>query len=283
MRLRRLAAWLIPLGLIGLARRLLGRPWRDTSRDFVYVGTAWPAAETSEPAWDDMAATLAERWPAFVDACSGTAPLDVAHEAAEHTARNDAFHNTYMTFGYVLTLAARSRPRLSVMDWGGGLGHYRVIAESLLPDVDFDYHVKDLPAVCEQGRRLSPEITFHDSDACLEERYDLVMASGSLHCVADWRSAATCLARATRGHLYITRLPVLLAAPTCVMRQDATQHGFSDELLEWFINRDEFLDHMDEQGMELVREFYVQEAHDVGDDALRPDTRGFLFRPARYA
>lgn len=260
---------------------------RAGAAEFTPVGTSWPEESTTgSAAWDEMADRLVERWPAFLAACEGTRPLDVAHEAAggEHR-RNDAFHNTYVTFGYVLGASAgRTDPgrALSVLDWGGGLGHYFVLARALLPGLALEYHVKDLPAVCERGRTLLPEVTFHETDAvCTRRTFDLVVASGALHCVADWRSSLSLLAEATDGRLFVTRLPVMAATPSTVVTQDASAHGFSSPLHEWFLNRDEFLGAAHDLGLVLLREFLVDETLDTGAMLERPAVRGFLFERRR--
>lgn len=274
-----IARWIVPSGILRIVRRTLSRV---RPVEFSAVGASWPGAPTTgAAAWDEMADRLIERWPAFLSACEGTRPLDVAHEAAGTSGRNDAFHNTYVTFGYVLAASAsrrnHSRP-LSVLDWGGGLGHYFVLARALLPELALEYHVKDLSAVCERGRTLLPEVTFHDSDAvCTARTFDLVVASGALHCVPEWRATLSLLAQATEGWLLITRLPVLYATPSTVVAQDASQHGFASPLFEWFVNRDEFLGAARALGLVLVREFLVDETLDTGDAFERPRVRGFLF------
>jgi len=76
-----------------------------------------------------------------------------------------AAHNVSMSFAYVLSRAARSREKLSVLDWGGTFGHYYLIARAVLPEIDLDYHCFDVPSICESGRERSPEVTFHDNPA----------------------------------------------------------------------------------------------------------------------
>ena len=280
MTLRQIAHRLLPPIVTDALRKLFGRR-SPAPGHFEIVGPEWPTTTDANPGWEDagIAASQAERWDAFCAACAGSTPLDVAHEATEPIPRNMPFHNTYLSFGYVLALAAGGREELSMLDWGGGLGHYAVLAKALLPEAHVDYHCKDLPAFCEQGSALLPEATFHADDSCLANTYDLVVASGSLQCSREWREVAAGLASATGGYLYITRLPVLLASPSVVVRQQARIQGFNDDLLGWFLNRDEFLGHLDSIGMELVREFYVDEHPFVEDAPEQADVRGFLFRP----
>ncbi len=280
MTLRSIAHRVLPPIVTDALRAVIGRREPAPGR-FEVVGPAWPTPSDSNPGWEDagIAASQAERWEAFCAACEGTAPLDTAHEATEPIPRNIPFHNTYVSFGYVLALAAGGRDAVSMLDWGGGLGHYAVLAKALLPGASVEYHCKDLPAFCAKGGELLPEATFHADESCLARTYDLVVASGSLQCSAEWREVAAGLARATGRYLYLTRLPVLLASPSVVVRQQARIQGFNDDLLGWFLNRDELLGHLDSLGMELVREFYVDEHPHVEGASEQADVRGFLFTP----
>ncbi len=276
--LRAAALWALPEGATELIRALAAA--KGTAEHTALAGWEQGSAASG---WDDaaMAERLVERWPAFLAACAGTAPLDAAHEASSPIPRNIAFHNTYMTFGYVLARAAYGRKRLSVLDWGGGLGHYFVLARALMPDLVLDYHVKDLPEFCERGRALLPEVTFHDDDTYKERSFDLVVASGALQYSQDWQDAASDLARVAGRHLYITRLPVFLGHPSAVVRQDARAHGFDSSFVGWFLNRPEFLAHLATCGVTLAREFYLAEYPEVSNIAEKPDVRGFLFeKPA---
>ena len=81
--------------------------------------------------WDDGAVAEAylEKWPEWVAALEGPGPLGVYHEAraGEPIPRDDlAAHNMLLSFAYVLARVAAGRDRISVLDWGGGLGHYAV-------------------------------------------------------------------------------------------------------------------------------------------------------------
>ena len=74
-----------------------------------------------------------------------------------------------MSYGYVLALAARAaeraaadhagdpvRRRLSILDWGSGLGHYFIISRALLPDVTFDFTRAMCRCSARPDARLSP-------------------------------------------------------------------------------------------------------------------------------
>ena len=78
---------------------------------------------------------------------------------------------------------------MSVLDWGGGLGYYYFVAPPCSPTtVGLDYHCKDMPVICDYGRRGASQISFWDNDKCLSRRYDLVFASSSLQYGEPWES-----------------------------------------------------------------------------------------------
>jgi putative methyltransferase (TIGR04325 family) len=249
--------------------------------EYVPEGWARPAG-----GWDAeaIAGVYREKWPSFLEATAGPGPLGVNHEvpAGRPVPRDelDAQH-LVLAFGYVLARAARGRDGLSLLDWGGGPGHYAVLAEALLTEVELEYHSRDLPALVALGRELLPQHVFHDDDACLDRRYDLVAASSSLQYSEDWGATLAGLARATGGWLYLARVGVALESPSFVVLQRAHAYGYETEYLGWVLNRDELLARLRAAGLELVREFVLPERPEVAGAPESPVAhRGFLLRPA---
>ena len=91
----------------------------------------------------------------FLRLLEGTGPLGVAHEAPVPSNEDYSAHNTLMAYAYVLALAARNTDALSMLDWGGGIGHYLAISRVLLPEVRLAYHCKEVPLLCQGGRGAS--------------------------------------------------------------------------------------------------------------------------------
>jgi putative methyltransferase (TIGR04325 family) len=258
-------------------------------QEWEYVPEGWDLARNeAEPCsrgWDDehVALAYAEHWPAFRSAISGTQPLGVAHEVTHGGKMSNTSlvaHNTALTLAYALARATRSTDSLSVLDWGGGLGHQHAIAQSVLPDVQFDWHTRELPAVCREGRLASPSMSFHESDDCLDRSYDLVLASSSLQYAEDWRAHLGRLCHATRESLLLTRVPLVVSQPSFVVIQRAQAYGYDTEYLGWVFNRTELLDEAAATGLRLVREFFLQEPMDVAGAPERPSHGAFLFRQA---
>lgn len=251
--------------------------------EWEYVPEGW-ARESAPPAgrgWDveSVARMYAERWPAFIETLQGTDPVGALHVVPIGYAipTDDLIsHNMAMVLAYALALSARTTDGLSILDWGGALGHYHALARVLVPDVELDYHCKELPAVCRQGRRVSPEVTFHESDACLEQSYDLVVASGAIQYAEQWTELLARLARAADRYLLITKVPVT-EAPSFVTLQRPYEYGYDTEFLGWALNRGQIRTAGEHAGLKLVREFFLYEGLEIPNAPGTIDHRGFLF------
>lgn len=260
------------------ARDAIGKP------EWEWVPGGWDRSRAAAQGWEDESVleTLRARWPAIVAATRGPAPLTLSPESALAAREDIATHNTVMVFGYGLARAAHGVSQLSMLDWGGGLGHYRLVAEALLPDVTIEYHCRDTRLVARYARTLQPDAHFHEDDeSCFARSYDLVFASAALHYVEDWRSILGRLAAASRRYLLVTRLPTVEHAPSYVALQRAHRHGFRTEYLGWVIRRDEFLEHAAQLGLTLEREFLIDERPHIPRAPGPCRYRGFLFRAAR--
>ena len=284
MSLKHFARRLLPPIAVDIGRYFLNR----LSHEWEYVPDGWHTKSSRIRGWnvESVMRTLQVKWPLFLRAVEGSGPLTVAHplcRANEAPAPSDndyVWHNTVMAYAYVLALAARKQDRLSLLDWGGGIGHYYIISKSLLPDVEIDYHCKELSLLCQYGRQLFPEASFYeDEEDCFKQSYGLVLVSSSLQYSQDWRTTVSRLASVTRSYLYVTRLPIVQREASFVVLQRPYPHGYQTEYLGWFLNRKEFLNHMNALQMELVREFLIQERPYVHKAPEQGDYRGFLFRP----
>lgn len=263
------------------------RPEERPEWELVPEGWARAAGDERLKGWnvDAIADAYRAKWPSFVRAVESGGTLGIYHEAAagEEVPTDDhAAHNMVVTLGYVLALAAQGADRLSVLDWGGGSGHYFLLCETLLPGVELDYHVKDVPKLAALGRELVPEATFHDDDSCLERTYDVVLVSGALQYAEDWAATLARLGAAAGRYLFVTRLPVATTSQSFVVVQRAYAYGYDTEYLGWVLNRDELLERAAASGLSLVREFLLQawfSAWRAPEDPV--GHRGFLWAPAR--
>jgi putative methyltransferase (TIGR04325 family) len=256
---------------------------RDSAEEWVYCPRGWPTSEDGQPGWASasVAETQLERWPAFLRTVEGTAPLGFSNEVTDPSEQHYAVHNTIMSFGYILARATHHRERISMLDWGGGIGHYCVYARALAPEVDLEYHCRDLPRLVAAGRQVLPDATFHDDDeGALARRYDLVLGSSSLQYSHDWRQTFAKLASVADPYLYVTRQPFVATAASFVVVQRPHRHGYLTEYPGWFLNRTEFLDEASGLGLTLLREFLIDERPVVPGAPEQADYRGFLFSAA---
>ena len=252
--------------------------------EFEVLKDGWAGAPGG---WDAgaVADAYVAKWPEWVAALEGSGPLGVYHEAraGESLVREDiAAHNMLLSFAYVLARAAAGRERISVLDWGGGLGHYAVLARAVLPTTSFDWHCCEMPSIAAAGASANPDVTFHADEACLNGSYDLVLASGSLQYEEDWATLLGRLGAATRGLLLVARLPVALESPSFVVLQRAGAYGYETEYAGWVVSRDELLDAGRDAGLVLDRELLLDAWMSPAGAPESPiGHRGFLFRLAR--
>jgi len=254
---------------------------RHSLSEWDYVSGEWPVKGLTEEGWNAESVVAAQQshWPVLVGNLAGTGPLGVSHLPSQLTRDHPGDHNVTMSFGYVLARAARNKDRLSVLDWGGGAGHYCLYSKALLPEIVVDYHCYDLPSLCRLGRKLVPEARFHDrADVLTGTRFDLVISSSSLHYFQDWRCVAHVLAERCGEFLYIARLQTVNRAPSFVVRQKPYGQGYDTEFLSWFINRTELTEYIQALGLELVREFVFSEKWTVKRAPEEGECRGLLFR-----
>lgn len=103
-------------------------------------------------------------------------------------------------------IAAQGKARVRILDFGGALGVYCHFIKKVLPaNIALEYHISEVPKICAAGRRLMPNITFHEN-TLPKGHFELVMISGSLQYIQDWQG----LLRALPGtdYLYLPRTPV---------------------------------------------------------------------------
>jgi putative methyltransferase (TIGR04325 family) len=256
-----------------------------TTPEWEYKPDGWSAKYEQTEGWSDrsIAETQRARWPVFVQSLKGTNPLTSTHTyvSPELTTHNLDAHNIAMSYGYVLALSARKKQEISILDWGGGVGHYYLISKALLPNIEIRYSVCDKPLLCQTGRKLLPEVDFYENaDNALKEKYDLVFASNSLLYSENWQEITDKLARSTRNYLYITQLPIVHKVNSFVAVQRAYQnknYGYDAEFCGWILNRQEFIECVEQSKMSLVREFLLEAGPSILGAPEQNEYRGFLF------
>lgn len=282
MQARRIVIGLTPplvLSALLAARNRMLRSGSDSQRP------EWEMVANDGQSWDgwdhsSVAETQVEKWPAFLAGIASPKAFGQAHEASVDVALNVREHNKLMTFAYLLGRVAATvagRP-MRVLDWGGGIGHYARIARELYPEVRFDYVVKDLPSLCEAGRRVQSDTVFLESnDLALSRRYDLIFASSSLHYSRDiWNVLKQLCARTE--WLMITRTPFVKSSEDFVVIQRPHSFGYMTQYACWFLNEGKMMRFLNRQGFQLEREFIVDENPVVPNAPEQGVYKGFLFR-----
>jgi len=275
-------------GVARLAKRV--RRVVANTRDYVladwdYAPEGWSGRASIAGNWSaqSVADAQARHWPTLMRNLEGPGPLGTAHFPWTETREDRIYHNVMMSYGYVLARAARNKDRLSILDWGGGVGHYYPYSKALLPEVTFDYHCFDVPTLIDVGRALLPEARFYSDPAALRGKtFDLVVSSSSLHYFENWRDVARDLAAATGDFLYVARLQTVFSSPSFVAVHHVDRSGYG-EFLSWCLNRQELVSCVEDAGLKLVREFVYADSWAVRGASERPETRGFLLRRASAA
>lgn len=246
---------------------------------FEYCPDAWERVDAANPDRGWNVAGLVEgerlRWEAFGRNAGGTGPLGFSHEYADQAVVDSPyFHNVHITFGYALALAAQQRPTVSVLDYGGSLGHYFLIGKALLPEVHLDYHVKEVPKMAALGRQLNPGVVWHENDDCLDAPYDLIMSNGSLDYIRDWRGCVARFGKSASRYVLITRVKVVSQAPSYAALH-RSPHG---DIAHWQINETELKDAAREAGLTMIRELVVGDPVPTRGAPDRCVLKGWLFK-----
>lgn len=288
---RRAAVRVLPAPALAWLRGRLNRPT-------VRVPTAdgrgatrleWEMMPDTDAVWDgaegwshaSIAARQVEKWESFLAAIAAPLPIGRSHEAAPDTELDVSAHNTAMSFAYVLgRVLAEAAPAVpSILDWGGGIGHYYRYATALFPDSRFDYVIKDLGELCEAGAARNQGARFVATEAAaLAGRHDLVFASSSLHYARDVFGLLDRLAAASSRYLFVTRTPFVANADDFVVVQRPYRYGYMTEYAGWFLNRDRFVRFLAGRGLALEREFLLAERPHVPNAPEQCRYLGLLFR-----
>jgi putative methyltransferase (TIGR04325 family) len=271
----------MPPVLIAAYRRLR-RIVRSEPLPYEYMPRGWATDDPRLAGWNvqNVLDLQLATWPQLLRCLNGPGPLGLDYETGVVSNNDYTAHNVVMTYAYVLARAARMRQSITLLDWGGGIGHYYALSRALLPDLAIDYHCREVPLLCQGGRRVFPEAHFYETDdSALNRSYDLVLASGSLEFWPDWKTLLTRLYNHTGTYLYLTYLSLVEHAESYVIAERPYMFGsYQTAYLGWVFNRGSLLAHMDQLGAELVREFLVWDDPLVPGAPEQAKNRGFLFR-----
>ena len=251
--------------------------FRKPALEYAPAGWRTPLDAGQNQGWnvDSVIETERAKWGTFCQNLAGTGPLGFSHEHTDLSViRNPNFHNVHISYAYVLALAAHKKDRISVLEWGGALGHYYQVGKAVLPDVAIDYHVKEVPLMAQAGKQLNPEVHWYDDESCLQRDYDLIMLTGCIPYMPDWADVLQRIARAVKKYLFLFRLPVVEHSLSFI----AIQRLYNSQMLHQQLNQTEFLEAVKKTGLTLTREFVVGDRPYIKGAPEQCEIRGWLFR-----
>lgn len=231
---------------------------------------------------DSIAALQREKWDSYANRIGSYNALGVNHESPHISNENDPFfHNLLVSFAYVLALSAIQKKVTRVLDWGGGIGHYGLLAEELIKttNVDVDYYCYDFEVFNHHGKALNPAYHyFSDENSHQDVDFDLVVASSSLWYEKNWKAGVDKICKYNSDYVYITRMIFILAKPSFVAIQRPKTMGYETEYLFWILNKSEFLKYMESKNLSLVREFEFGPVTPIFKAPEQGTMMGFLFK-----
>jgi putative methyltransferase (TIGR04325 family) len=244
-----------------------------------YAPDAWQTQlnDSQNSGWsvESVIETERAKWELFCHNLEGTGPLGFSHEHTDLSViRNPEFHNVHISYAYVLALTAHHKDRISVLDWGGSLGHYYLVGKAVLPDVSIDYHIKEVPLMVKAGKRLNPKVQWYDNETCLERDYDLIMMNGSIGYMEDWVDILHRIACSVKEYLLLFRLPVVQHNPSFI----SIERIYNSQMLHQQLNQTELLETVKKTGLTLVREFVVGDRPYIKGAPEQCEMRGWLFK-----
>ena len=260
--------------LKSLAPPLLWRFGQDVKRRLVrsvdrfdYAPDGWatrlPATDNSHNFWTTLALRERASCEALIATVQSSGP-----DAALNADLKDAL------YAYVVALTAAGKPKVSILDYGGHLGERYWVAKALVPDVILEFHCKELTPVADEGRKLSPAVSWHTDDDCLSHRYDLVLFSGSLQYLPEWQHTLRRAAQSALQYLFLLDVPTVRNVPTFVVTQRC--EGITS--LQQLLNCAEIIATVEDAGWHLMREFDMGTHPPVEKAPEQPHFAGLLFQ-----
>jgi putative methyltransferase (TIGR04325 family) len=260
--------------LKSLAPPLLWRIGKDLKRrmvrsvdHFAYAPDGWstrlPPSDNSQDFWSTLALRERASCEALIATVQASGPV-----LALNADLKDAL------YAYVVALTAAGKHTVSILDYGGHLGERYWVARAMVPEVALEFHCKELARVAEEGRNLSPDVTWHTDDECLAQQYDLVLFSGCLQCVPEWQHTLRRAAQSARNYLFILDVPTVRNVPTFVVTQRC--EGITS--LQHQLNHSEIIATAEGAGWRLMREFDMGSHPPVANAPEQPRCAGLLFQ-----
>jgi putative methyltransferase (TIGR04325 family) len=263
-------------------RKLATSIGQPKDAEWEYVAEGWEAEKNNDKikGWNVESVLEGYRadWQNYLDTLDRILSFDLFVNPDGSNSIDLNFYKMITSYAYAFLTATRNKSSISMLDWGGAIGHYYLVSQKIVPDLKIDYHCKEVPVLAEYGKNLFPEAHFYTDDNCLDRNYDFILISGAFHYLKDWTAYLERFARSASDYLLITRLPVVKKTPSFVIVQRAYRYGYDTEYLSWCFNREEFLDSARANGLKLVKEFMGEQITPIHNAPEQPEAfKGYLF------
>jgi len=247
-----------------------------SKHSLIYSPDGWDTelSSSNKKGWDSVNAVEIERkrMDRYCNALKNTGPLGFMHEHDNPTEIRDGYHHRNITSAYVLTLASIKKEKISILDYGGSLGHNYNFAKAVLPNhIDIEFHCKEVASLVNVGKELNPYIKWYSDDSCLNRKYDLIIVNGVLQYLNEWKHLLIKIINCVDGYLFLSHLPLVNYKRGYV----ALQRRYGQEMLHYQFNRNEVLSQVN---LCLVREFLTGIRPYIKNAPEQCELRSFLYK-----
>ena len=99
---------------------------------YEFIDYSWPQ-EMHLKGWqaDGVQENREQTWQTFVNSVEGNGLLGIGENDLNIPQYiNLNVQNLYLSYGYCLSLACHNKQRVTMLDWGGSIGHYYLIGKN---------------------------------------------------------------------------------------------------------------------------------------------------------
>jgi putative methyltransferase (TIGR04325 family) len=164
---------------------------------------------------------------------------------------------------------------LSILDFGGGLGHYYQITKIKLLETQINFNCIEMPSMAKIGKLVNPDVHWYTDESYAKKTYDLVMVNGSLQYMREWQSTLKKLADLASDYMLISRLPV---AKNNQRGYVAMQIYNGAKLLIYIFSHAEILQAFGALGFDIVEEAIVEDPTYVRNAPEQFEVKGWILK-----
>lgn len=257
---------------------------KPSTSEWRFRPEGWPKGDSAPSTWDTPSSVrpYLNGWDNYLQLLQKPEPFGYLSPVAVQSNGKHAptlyGQNVILTFAYCICLASRMKSNLRILDYGGALGYYKLVAQRYVPEVSLDYTCFDVPSFCSTGVELLPSIKFESREEAAfgGQKFDMILSFGALQNIRDWQSKIELFANSLSGYLLLGRLPVS-ADKSFVVEQSPGSHGFDRSYPQWIFSRVELLATCEKHGFRLVQEFLGGEKSEIPGAPQASEFMAYLF------